>query len=181
LKSELGRIDQTALRIARIVRGLKAFSRESAKDPKEVIKISSVINDALDLCGEKLKYHAIDVRLKELGDIEIACRPTQISQVLVNLLGNSFDAIQNLNEKWIEIKVEKYGTMLSISVTDSGRGIPADVAQKIMHPFFTTKEVGKGTGLGLSISKGLIEDHGGRFFLDSTSPNTRFVIELPIV
>lgn len=179
LKSEMGKISQTTLRIARIVRGLKAFSRESSQDPKEVVRVSSVIDDALDLCGEKFKYYKIDVRLKEFENIEISCRPTQITQVLVNLLGNSFDAIHDLAEKWIEVRVERQDSKLKLSVIDSGRGIPPEIAQKIMHPFFTSKEVGKGTGLGLSISKGIIEDHGGRLFLDASSPNTCFVVELP--
>jgi signal transduction histidine kinase len=48
-----------------------------------------------------------------------------------------------------------------------------------MTPFFTTKEVGKGTGLGLSISRAIIEEHHGKLYYDTTSPNTRFVIELP--
>jgi signal transduction histidine kinase len=66
-----------------------------------------------------------------------------------------------------------------ISVTDSGEGIGPEVLEKIMMPFFTTKEVGKGTGLGLSISKGIIEDHKGKLYYDPTNPNTSFVIELP--
>lgn len=180
LKSELGKIDQTTLRIAKIVRGLKAFSRESTQDLKERVRISSILNDVLDLCGEKFKYHEVDLRLKEYEDVELICRSTQISQVLVNLLGNSFDAIQQNDEKWVEIEIVRYDHILRISVTDSGRGIPESVAQKIMHPFFTTKEVGKGTGLGLSISKGLIEDHGGKIFLDTSCQNTRFVIDLPL-
>ena len=51
----------------------------------------------------------------------------------------------------------------------------------MMNPFFTTKEVGKGTGLGLSISSGIISAHGGKLWYDKKSPNTRFVIELPIL
>jgi C4-dicarboxylate-specific signal transduction histidine kinase len=68
-----------------------------------------------------------------------------------------------------------------ITFTDSGPGIPKEVAQKIMHPFFTTKDPGKGTGLGLSISNSMIEKAGGRLYYDSNSANTKFVIELPKV
>jgi signal transduction histidine kinase len=66
-----------------------------------------------------------------------------------------------------------------IVVTDSGSGIPASTAQKIMSPFFTTKPPGKGTGLGLSISSNIMIDHGGSITLDRSSPNTRFVVALP--
>ena len=81
--------------------------------------------------------------------------------------------------QWVEINVAHNSNSVSIKVVDSGLGINDDIADKIMQPFFTTKEVGVGTGLGLSISKGIIEMHGGRFYLDQNCPNTSFVIELP--
>ena len=73
----------------------------------------------------------------------------------------------------------KKDELLEISVVDSGNGITEEIAQKIMQPFFTTKEVGKGTGLGLSISRGILEKHGGELYPDIKSLNTRFVIQLP--
>ncbi len=66
-----------------------------------------------------------------------------------------------------------------ISVIDSGQGITKEIAEKMMNPFFTTKEVGKGTGLGLSISKSIIDKHQGKIYLDTGSSNTKIVIELP--
>ena len=68
---------------------------------------------------------------------------------------------------------------MQICVTDSGRGIAEDVANKMMQPFFTTKELGKGTGLGLSIALGIVEEHQGTLHLDQNHAHTRFVIELP--
>jgi signal transduction histidine kinase len=72
------------------------------------------------------------------------------------------------------------GSRLNLSVEDSGYGISEQVQEKIMQPFFTTKEVGQGTGLGLSISKSLAEDHGGNLYYDQSSRHTRFVLELPL-
>jgi signal transduction histidine kinase len=85
-----------------------------------------------------------------------------------------------LEERWVRIDVQRKGTVARISVTDSGKGIPAEIASKIMNPFFTTKPVGKGTGLGLSISKSIAEDHGGSLTYDGTSANTCFVFEVPL-
>lgn len=68
---------------------------------------------------------------------------------------------------------------VQIRVTDSGDGIPPAVLEQIMHPLFTTKEIGKGTGLGLSISTGIIKSHGGKLFVDTDEPHTTFVIQLP--
>ncbi|RZA04517.1 MAG: HAMP domain-containing histidine kinase, partial [Proteobacteria bacterium] len=66
-----------------------------------------------------------------------------------------------------------------IRVIDSGEGISPEIYRKIFQPFFTTKEIGKGTGMGLSISLGIAEAHHGRLYIDESSPNTCFVLELP--
>ena len=134
----------------------------------------------MNLCTENLKVHQVDLRIIGNQDLEFDCRPTQISQVLVSLINNSLDATRDLPEKWIEIQMEDQNGKIRITVTDSGNGIPEGIANKIMNPFFTTKEIGKGTGLGLSISKGIIENHGGTITLNTASPHTQFIIELPI-
>ncbi len=64
-------------------------------------------------------------------------------------------------------------------VIDSGSGIPSEIANKIMEPFYTTKGVGKGTGLGLSIGKSIIHEHGGELRIDAHYPNTCFTFVLP--
>jgi phosphoglycerate-specific signal transduction histidine kinase len=69
-------------------------------------------------------------------EILINCRATQISQVLFNLIGNSHDAIENLNEKWIKIIVIKTKDDAEVFIIDSGKGISKDLQDKIMHPFF---------------------------------------------
>ena len=112
---------------------------------------------------------------------EIICAATPISQILINLVHNSLDAIQTIPEKWIEISVHKVNeNELEFCVTDSGLGIPADIQKNLMQSFFTTKERGKGTGLGLSISKSIAQTHGGDLYYDSGSLHTKFVLRLPI-
>lgn len=103
----------------------------------------------------------------------------QISQVLLNLINNAADAIADLPEKKITLKIKKVTHFVEISVVDSGLGIDPAIAEKMMQPFFTTKEVGKGTGLGLSISKGIVEKHKGFISFDFNAKNTTFVISLP--
>ena len=107
-------------------------------------------------------------------------RATQLGQVLLNLLNNAFDAVVGLDERWIRINYFLENKHLKIEVIDSGFGIPKEISEKMLQPFFTTKEVGKGTGLGLSISKGIIEDHCGRFYYQEKDQHTCFGIELPI-
>lgn len=172
-------IERTSERIAKIVKGLRSFSRDGTRDPFVQTPLKSIVEDTLALCAEKVRNAGIDLRVKDIpADLKCDCRPSQISQVLLNLVGNARDAISDLPEKWIEIECIDKGPSVTISVTDSGRGIPEQVLKKIFQPFFTTKEVGKGTGLGLSISRGIIEGHGGTFQVNSNCPNTQFVIEL---
>lgn len=178
LQTDLVKIEDTARRITKIIKGLRSFSRNSEGDPMERARIKAVIEDVLELCREKLRNASIDLRLDCRVDFHIECRPSQIVQILMNLILNSYDAVEALDEKWIEIVVLSTGSSAVVKVVDSGRGISPHVLPKMMQPFFTTKEVGRGTGLGLSISKGIAEEHGGSLsYVDG--PNTTFVLELP--
>lgn len=174
----LEKIANMAQRIAKTVKGLKTFSRSGDKDSFVETKFSEILTDTLELCSERFKKGGIELILGDFGNDSLPCRAVQISQVILNLLNNSYDAVQALAEKWVKIDVVNTGSSIQIQITDSGTGIPPQIVDKLMQPFFTTKEVGKGTGLGLSISKGIAEDHGGRLFVDSTCKNTRFIFEL---
>ena len=179
LGTELGKIDETARRIAKIISGLRAFSRDSDGDEMERTNMSVILDDVLSLCQEKLRVSFIELRRVKNVDFEINCRPYQVAQILMNLILNSVDAVSTLNEKWVEIAASCDQNKARITVVDSGSGIPEDIVEKIMQPFFTTKSIGKGTGLGLSISKGLAEEHGGSLEY-VTSTNTTFVLTLPL-
>ncbi len=179
LHEGLERIIATSDRIAKIVRGLRSFSRDSFDDPYLLASVDKIIESTLDLCHEKIKGRSVILKVNNDGNYHINCCEIQIVQVLMNLLNNSLDAIEHDEHRWINIDVTNIGNQTIISVSDSGTKIPTEIAEKIMNPFFTTKDVGKGTGLGLSISKGIIENHKGRFYLDQKKSHTTFVIELP--
>lgn len=173
-------IVETTERIAKIIKGLRAFSRNAEDDPFHQVGLREVVNDALNLCSQRFKVYGVRIDVDEVPQVEIKCRSVQISQVLLNLLNNAFDAVEALDEKWVRLRFETDVSRVRILVTDSGRGIPPHVASKMMHPFFTTKELGKGTGIGLSLSRGIVETHGGKLLYDQASPNTCFVVELPL-
>ena len=142
--------------------------------------MKSLVADALELCSSRFHYHRVRMKVSAIPeDLKIEARGVQIAQVLLNLLNNSFDAVEHLEDRWISIDVAETPDAVELSVTDSGKGVPAEIREKIMQPFFTTKEIGKGTGLGLSISKGIVDSHSGQFFLDAACANTRFVVRLP--
>lgn len=105
---------------------------------------------------------------------------TQLTQVLLNLIQNSLQAIKSLPERWIEIRCKKIDEALCFEVIDSGKGIDESILDKIMNPFFTTKPPGVGTGLGLSIAKTIVESHGGVLAFDSGNQNTCFRFLIPV-
>lgn len=175
----LTKIEETANLIAKIIRGLNAFSRNTENDPMTLHSVRTIINFAIDLCEDRLKSNQINIKVREGRDAEIFCRDVQITQVLVNLINNSIDAIDGLSEKWIEVSVSVTPKKVVISVQDSGKGIAPHLIDKIMQPFFSTKEIGKGIGLGLSISKGIAESHDGKISYDPLYENTKFDLELP--
>jgi signal transduction histidine kinase len=176
-------IDKTVSRITKIINGLKTVSRDSSNEDFSSTQVGDILNDILSLCSEKFRTNGTEVRLDltlEVFQTEVLCRRIQISQVFLNLVSNSFDAIEYLDERWIKIDCERLDNKLVLRFIDSGTGIPKEIQEKIFRPFYTTKEVGKGTGLGLSISKTIISNHKGDFFIEKHSLNTCFIITLPI-
>lgn len=181
IKQAADSISRTADKIAKIIKSLRSFAREGTYDPFEVVPVNRLIEETLEFCRTRFYNHGVEIEVGPIDpDLEIECRVIQIEQVLLNLLNNSFDAIQNLDDRWIRVNVKDMDEEgIEIIVTDSGSGIAPDLQDQIMVPFFTTKEVGKGTGLGLSISTGIIRSHKGTLRLDPVSANTAFVVQLP--
>jgi PAS domain S-box-containing protein len=172
--------DQTVLRISKIVNGLKNFARDGVHDSFTFSKVSSLVRDTLSFCEARFRNNNVDLKLDEFDDqVTIECRYVQISQVLLNLLNNAFDAVVKTEKSWVRIHFRQTEKDIFLEVEDSGPGIPKHIQDKIMQPFFTTKPVGTGTGLGLSLSSGIIESHHGKLFLDKNSPTTKFIIQIP--
>lgn len=174
-------ISKTALRIAKIVKGLRHFARDADRDPYQRVGAKQIIENALEFCTERFKNSNVDLQVSPIREgLEIDCRPSQISQALLNILNNSFDAVKGQSEQWVRVEVTEQGTHVEVSITDSGAGIAPEHRDKILQPFFTTKQVNEGVGLGLSVSKGLIESHRGVLRVDPKSSNTRIVVTLPM-
>jgi C4-dicarboxylate-specific signal transduction histidine kinase len=158
---------------------MKSFSRSADTDPMKVVSLKSIIDETLVLCEEKVKSNQVKLTVNEIPNYNILCRDVQVIQSVLNLIQNAIDAISECETREIQVIFESIEKRVSIIVEDSGPGVPKELVEKIMNPFFTTKEVGKGTGLGLFISLGLIESNHGKLYLDTKSPKTRFIIELP--
>ncbi|MBU8871301.1 MAG: PAS domain-containing protein [Gemmatimonadales bacterium] len=165
-------------RVAEIVQNLKSFARS---DTSTIVNhdINEGIESMIKMVWNELKYHCkVEKNFSEIPEVQ--CHPGQINQVLMNMLVNASHAIGEKGGT-ITVCTDVVENQVEIKISDSGKGIPADILPRIFDPFFTTKDVGKGTGLGLSISHGIIHDHGGRIEVDSiVNQGTEFRIYLPL-
>ncbi|HWR04226.1 MAG TPA: ATP-binding protein [Humidesulfovibrio sp.] len=166
-----------------IVRNFLEFSRPP-KPKLQYVSPSDVVDMTLVLLKHRLETYGVDVRLlREQLLPQVNVDPEQLKEVLVNLILNACDAMGENGR--IEISeqtgfMDPLGRVAILQLTDSGPGIPADVAESVFQPFFSTKE--EGTGLGLAIAKRIMEEHGGYIHL---KPSDRgqgacFILVLPI-
>lgn len=179
-------------RMSRIIDHLRTFSRQSKASFKSV-DINQVIKDALLMIGEQLRLRAIEVVLDFHEDLPgTSGDPTQLEQVLLNLIINARDAIEEKRDTAPKARgvlritsrflPNESPPTIQISVSDNGSGIPAENLNRLFDPFFTTKKEGRGTGLGLSIGYGIVKEHRGEIQVTETGPEgTTFEISLPVL
>jgi two-component system NtrC family sensor kinase len=172
-----------------IIRRLRDFGRKT-DFTKEKLLINDPINAVLDIIGRQLRLQNIDVRLQLAADLPpILAHHNRIEQVIFNLLTNARDAI-NLkeesemrnNQRTISIRSYTDDDRVVVAVSDTGIGIDPAVKDQIFEAFFTTKKMGEGMGLGLSITNGIVEDYGGKIYIDSVEgEGTTFRLSFPRV
>ena len=168
------------VRVRKIVQDLKDFSHVEATPQWSFANINQGIDSTLNVVNNEVKYKA-DL-IKEYGDIpQVQCLPSEINQVIMNLVVNAAHAIGAERGKiWIRTGVD--ADIVWIEVIDNGSGIPKDVVPRIFDPFYTTKPVGKGTGLGLSLSYGIIQKHHGQISVQTElGKGTKFRVTLPLL
>lgn len=184
---EIGaQIRQQTYRINGIVQSLVSYAHGGQQGPlaeHQPHRLSRIVQDAINLLT--LSKDARPVQLLNEVDDEylVPCDPQRLGQVFINLLTNARDASEPGGR--IEVTAQADSHRLLVSVTDEGHGIPEEVQDKMLEPFFTTKEVGKGTGLGLSLASNIIEEHYGQLEIESPADTerqrgTRIIITLPL-
>lgn len=171
-KAKIDVIKKCNERIARIVDHLREFSRQTRPELKP-LNINVPIENALLITGQQLMDHQIQLTKSLASRLPpIKGDANQLEQVFLNLISNARDALdetQGKKELVIETCLqERRGRLWVVAkVKDTGPGIPPEIMDKVMEPFFTTKPVGRGTGLGLSLCFKIVEDHGGVLELKS--------------
>ena len=193
VRADLVEIRKAGTRAAGLTRQLLAFSRKQILRP-ELVDVHELIASM----GSMLRLLIVEnIELTfALGDDDafITMDPTQVEQILVNLVANARDAMPDGGQLRIgttNVSVHEHdrihprpiapGDYLLLSVSDTGVGMTAEVSRRIFEPFYTTKKIGKGTGLGLATVYGIVQQSGGHISV-SSSPGrgTTFRIYLPL-
>ncbi|MBU2506584.1 MAG: sensor histidine kinase [Bacteroidetes bacterium] len=186
---ELSVIKNQTRRISKYTRSLLSYSKRIPFHP-ELVKVNEIIDECVYLLMHRFRAHNISIIKNYQDDLpELRLDLGQIEQVFVNLLNNAVDAIKYSGEIIINVSIAvknssliNYTTIegLNISISDNGHGIKSDVIDQIFEPFYSSKIPTKGSGLGLSITKAIIQRHGGKIEVtSSSSKGTTFRIFLP--
>lgn len=172
----LDKIKTTSDRVSKIIRSLLKVSSGGQDDTFCPIDLPDLLGTCRDIIRERFNHHHVQLTHSHVGSNEAVCQPARISQAVLNLLSNALDATAETPESWVKIESSIAQGITTIRVTDSGRGIPASLHQKIFQPFFTTKDINKGTGIGLCLVKSVADQHGGSIRIDEENPHTSFVL-----
>ncbi len=183
LREDLEEIKRAGERAAVLTRQLLAFSRMQVLQPK-VVDLARVV-ESMEKMLRRLLGEDIELSLALPAEVCGAfVDPTQVEQVVMNLVANARDAMPRGGKLVVEVKSDELdasraaecpgvspGPYVQLAVSDTGTGIDPATRSRIFDPFFTTKEKGKGTGLGLSTVQGIVHQSGGAVFVDS-APGT---------
>jgi two-component system NtrC family sensor kinase len=175
-------ISDESARCGQIVSNLLSFSRQS-KVERRLFNINDVIRSVVLLIGHKMQLQKITVEEHLAADLpEIEGDQNQIQQCLMNLVFNALEAMPEGGTLTMTTFFDKKTRRVRVAVKDTGCGIPPENVSAIFEPFFSTKTQDKGVGLGLSVVYGIIREHRGSVYVDSTvGVGSTFNLSLPAV
>ena len=158
-KSSIEKIDNAVERAARIVRGLKSFSRNT-EETFDYFDLNLLVQETMEMFKDLYKKELIEFQL-DLPEHSAGYGDSgKLQQVLINLITNAKDSLEGQKDKIINITIKENENRFDVFVNDTGKGIPHNILPNIFDPFFTSKDVNKGTGIGLAICHKIIKEHG---------------------
>ena len=180
--NDLKIIEKHARNCKAIVEDLLSFAR-SSETQKGVVNVNDLLLEVISVVDHQFKLDNITIETKLDTSIPtLNADGEKLKQVFMNLLMNAKQAIEVKGQIQISTDHDSSRNEVIVTVVDSGSGIPPEVQEKIFDPFFTTKPTGQGTGLGLSVSYGIIKDHHGEIFVQSTpGTGSTFTTTLPVI
>ncbi|HEY2407486.1 MAG TPA: response regulator [Polyangiaceae bacterium] len=165
-------------RIRELILKLRTFSRLDEGERK-IVSIRESVESVLTIMQHRCK--GIDVHTHFGEPDQLDCFPSLLNQAIMNLVANALDAIGEQGTLTLTTGADQSNGVYEIVVEDSGPGIPEQLRERVLEPFFTTKPVGQGTGLGLSISYSIVHKHGGKLELSAgAAGGARAVIRIPL-
>jgi signal transduction histidine kinase len=185
-KDILRKIIEQIRNIELLMKNLLNYARPVAAQPVS-FNVNTILDKTLYFIEKHPSFnsgHPLKQIVRELDDNlpDIVGDPQQLQQVFLNLLLNAVDAISEGGKITVKTRTDRERKAVAIELQDTGKGIPAAVAEKIFLPFFTTKGKGKGSGLGLAVSRRIVEEHGGTIgFANNSSGGVTFTITLPFM
>ncbi len=175
---DLDKIAECCLHAREVIRKLLTFARQMPPE-KAQIDLNEIVTEGLFFLESRCAKSGIEI-VRKLNPAlpAISADPSQMHQVLVNLVVNAIQAMREGGT--LTIETHSFGDEVSLVVQDTGVGMSAEVKQNIFTPFFTTKDVNEGTGLGLAVVDGIVASHGGTIAVRSEpGSGARFEITLP--
>ena len=175
----VGQIRTQGDRCKEITYKLLSFARKTDPSVRAVV-LNDIVDEVMGLTSQKTRYANVQIVTELSPDLpSIQASPTEIQQVLLNLVNNAVDAIERPGGT-VTVVTRTEGDAVVLEVRDTGKGIPEANLARIFDPFFTTKPVGQGTGLGLSICYGIVEKAGGSITVESEiEKGTTFTVSFP--
>ncbi len=185
IKQDMGLITSQIDKVAKLVNSLLHLAREKKSSVKVPVDVVKILDDVVRLVQHEIDRNQITLIIDKKGTGLVQAEPGPLGQVFLNLIVNSFHAIEEARQKFnnqdhrITITVNDDGDLKTIAFTDTGCGIEDKNIKNIFKPFFTTKDVGTGTGLGLATSFKIIQSWGGSIDVSSkVGQGTSFTIKL---
>lgn len=191
--SDIQAIQKSARRAAYLVRQLLTFARRQANHP-EVVDINELVLNIIPMLRRLIGEHIELLILPELRLGSVKIDPHQFEQVLINLVVNARDAMPNggqlaITTTNVQIGEQEIlddadttaGNYVLLTVSDTGIGMSDSIKSHIFEPYFTTKDIGQGTGLGLATSLGIIKQHHGTIWVESSpGEGSQFKVYIPV-
>lgn len=160
-KKNIQSIDSANQKLGRIIKGLRSFIRTPENDPVTNVQLSHVITNVLGLCQEKFRIYAVKLKIIMNEDLVFRCRATQLAQMFINLLNNSFEAVHSDRDGWVELEIVPADELIKISISDS-----------------RNRETTRNNDLINQLPKELINENSAKIYPDSASKVWKVIVEI---
>jgi len=178
LQEDLEAIESAAQRGTSLVRRVLQFARRQTREPR-VVSLVETVREVVQLLRPQTPPHVHIVVELPRGESDVLADPTELHQLVVNIASNGLHAMTGQGSELL-VRVARGESTIILTITDNGVGMPPEVLERAVEPFFTTRPVGEGTGMGLSVVHGIVESLGGTLVMRSRAhEGTTVSVTLP--